>query len=124
MKQPFGTRSKQFTGDLAFGQVVTVKVRDIDRYKRTVAEIILPDGRNLNQEIVRAGLAWWYERYACREVVLQDLEREARDARDAKGLCINKRFTMARHRGMVELWVAHFVEHRVFSSVTRDYLLF
>jgi endonuclease YncB( thermonuclease family) len=50
MKQPFGTRAKQFTGDLAFGQVVTVKVRDIDRYKRTVAEIILPDGRNLNQE--------------------------------------------------------------------------
>jgi endonuclease YncB( thermonuclease family) len=50
MKQPFGTRAKQFTGDLAFGQVVIVKVRDIDRYKRTVAEIILPDGRNLNQE--------------------------------------------------------------------------
>ena len=25
MKQPFGTRAKQFTGDLAFGQAVTVK---------------------------------------------------------------------------------------------------
>jgi hypothetical protein len=58
-----------------------VKVRDIDRYRRTVAEIILPDGRNLNQEIVRAGLAWWYERYARRETVLQDLEQEARDAK-------------------------------------------
>jgi endonuclease YncB( thermonuclease family) len=64
MKQPFGTRAKQFTGDLAFGQVVTVKVRDVDRYKRTVAEIVLPDGRNLNQELVRAGMAWWYQRYA------------------------------------------------------------
>ena len=53
-KQPFGTRAKQLTGDLAFDQVVTVKVRDIDRYNRTVAEIILPDGRNLNQELVRA----------------------------------------------------------------------
>src|SRR3954469_21357686 len=40
-KQPFGTRAKQFTGDLAFGQTVTVRVRDIDRYQRTVAEIIL-----------------------------------------------------------------------------------
>jgi len=30
-------------------------VRNIDRYKRIVAEIILPDGRNLNQELVRAG---------------------------------------------------------------------
>ena len=40
-----------------------------------------------------------------------------------KDLCINNRFTMARHRGMVEVWAAQFVEHRVFSSVTRDYLL-
>jgi hypothetical protein len=45
-KQPWGTRAKEFTGDLVFGKVVTVQVRDIDRYKRTVAEIILPDGRN------------------------------------------------------------------------------
>ena len=59
---------------------MTVKVRDIDRYKRTVAEVILPDGRNLNQEIVRAGLAWWYQQYARREVVLRDLEQEARNA--------------------------------------------
>jgi endonuclease YncB( thermonuclease family) len=87
MKQPFGTRAKQFTGDLAFGQVVTVKVRDIDRYKRTVAEIILPGGRNLNQEIVRAGLAWWYQQYARRETVLRDLEQEARDAK--RGLWID-----------------------------------
>ena len=81
MKQPFGTRAKQFTGDLAFGQVVTVKVRDIDRYKRTVGEVMLPDGRNLNQELVRAGLAWWYQKYARRETVLRDLEQEARAAK-------------------------------------------
>ena len=57
-RQAWGTRAKQFTGALAFGQTVTVRVRDTDRYRRTVAEIILPDGRNLNQELVRAGLAW------------------------------------------------------------------
>ena len=57
------------------GGRVTVKVRDADRYKRTVAEIMLPDGRNLNQELVRAGLALWYQRYAHRETVLQDLEQ-------------------------------------------------
>ena len=80
-KQPFGTRAKQFTGDLVFGVVVTVRVKDIDRYRRTVAEIILPDGRSLNQELVRAGLAWWYQRYARREVILAALEQEARDAK-------------------------------------------
>ena len=80
-KQAFGTRAKQFTGDLAFGQIVSVRVKDIDRYKRTVAEIILPDGRNLNREIVRAGFAWWYQQYARRETVLRDLENEARTAK-------------------------------------------
>ena len=30
---------------------MTVRVRDIDRYKRTVAEIILPDGRLSLKEI-------------------------------------------------------------------------
>jgi micrococcal nuclease len=86
-KQAFGTRAKQFTGDLSFGQVVTVRVRDIDRYKRTVAEIILPDGRNLNRELVRAGLAWWYRQYAKRDQVLPTLEEEARAAK--RGLWVD-----------------------------------
>src|SRR5437016_2354873 len=30
-KQAFGTRAKRFTGDLAFGKVVTVRVRYMDR---------------------------------------------------------------------------------------------
>jgi hypothetical protein len=65
-----GAGAKEFTGDLAFGKVVTVRVRDIDRYKRTVAEIILPDGRNLNQELVRAGMAWWFRQFAKHDIVL------------------------------------------------------
>jgi hypothetical protein len=32
-----------------------VKVRDIDRCKRTAAETVLPDGRNLNQELFTLG---------------------------------------------------------------------
>jgi len=80
-KQAFGTRAKQFTGNLAFGKVVTVRVRDIDRYKRTVAEIILPDGRNLNWELVRARLGWWYQRYTREDEELARLEVEARRAR-------------------------------------------
>jgi hypothetical protein len=56
-------------------------VRDNDRYGRVVAEIILPDGRNLNHEIVRAGFAWWYRAYARGDGDLERLEREARDAR-------------------------------------------
>jgi len=56
-------------------------VRDIDRYKRIVAEIILPDGRNLNQEPVRAGMPWWYRQFAKGDAVLPGLEQEARAAK-------------------------------------------
>ena len=58
-----------------------VVVRDVDRYGRQVAEVILPDGRNLNEEVVRAGLAWWFVRYARRDQVFGNLEAEARAAR-------------------------------------------
>ena len=79
--QPYGTRTRQFTGELAHQRDVTVVVRGYDRYGRVVAEIILPDGRNLNHEIVRAGFAWWYRQYARGDETLEQLEREARDAR-------------------------------------------
>jgi endonuclease YncB( thermonuclease family) len=36
---------------------MTVKVRDTDRYGRLVAEVILPDGRSLNYELGKAGMA-------------------------------------------------------------------
>ena len=88
MKQAFGTRAKQFTGDLAFGKTVTLRVHDVDRYGRQVAEIILPDGRNLNQEIVRAGFAWWYRQYARDDKELERLESEAKAAK--RGLWADK----------------------------------
>jgi micrococcal nuclease len=47
--QAFGNRAKQFVAALAFGKKVKVEARDQDRYGRTVADVILPDGRNLNR---------------------------------------------------------------------------
>ena len=80
-RQPFASRVRQFVGDLAFGKTVTIIVRDHDRYRRLVVEVILPDGRSLNHEIVRSGLAWWYRRYAPADKTLERLENEARRAR-------------------------------------------
>lgn len=62
--QPYGSRARQFTAELAFGRTVTVVIRDRDRYGRLVGEVLLPDGRNLNRELVAAGYAWWYRRYS------------------------------------------------------------
>jgi micrococcal nuclease len=80
-KQAFGTRAKQFTADLAFGKTVSIKPMDVDRWGRVVAEVILPDGRTLNREIVGAGLAWWYEHYAPGDMELERLQQDARNAK-------------------------------------------
>jgi endonuclease YncB( thermonuclease family) len=57
-----------------------VRVRGRDRYGRTIGDVFLPDGRHLNQELVRAGYAWWYRRYSA-DQRLAALEGEARAAR-------------------------------------------
>jgi micrococcal nuclease len=78
--QDFRSRGKQRTSELAFGKTVTVRPHNTDRYGRTVAEIILPDGESLNHQLVCDGLAWWYRTYAPKDRELAGLEREARDA--------------------------------------------
>jgi len=78
--QDFGSRAKQAASELAFGKIVTISPRDTDRYGRTVAEVILPDGRSLNREMVRSGLAWWYRQYAPADRQLAALESEAKGA--------------------------------------------
>ena len=85
--QAYGTRAKQFTSDLVFGKTVAVQVRGTDQYGRILGEVILPDGRSLNRELVRNGYAWWYRRYSD-DPVLQRLEEEAR--RERRGLWRDK----------------------------------
>lgn len=62
--QPFGAGARAFTAGLAFGKTVVVQIHDRDRYGRTVADVVLPDGWRLNQQVVRAGYAWWFRRYS------------------------------------------------------------
>ena len=85
--QGFGTVAKQFTSALIFGKEVTVMVQDSDKYGRTIGEVKLLDGRVLNQELVKAGLAWWYRRYAPGDTALEGLEMEAREAK--RGLWVD-----------------------------------
>ena len=80
LNQPFGQAAKRFVLQVAAQQTVTVQIVTTDRYGRTVGEVVLPDGRSLNQELVRAGYAWWYRKYSD-DAVLEALEAEARLAR-------------------------------------------
>jgi hypothetical protein len=52
---------------------------DTDRYGRTVAVVKLKDGRELNLEIIRAGMAWHFKRYSGDEAYAL-AEKQARDA--------------------------------------------
>ena len=78
--QPQGPAAARFAAALAAGRTVTVRVRETDDFGRLVAEVDLPDGRSLNRELLRAGHAWWYRRYAAEDDELERLETEARNA--------------------------------------------
>lgn len=57
--QPYGTKARQFTSLACFGQTVSlVHTRQYDRNKRLLAEVITATGKNLNKELVKAGLAF------------------------------------------------------------------
>lgn len=75
--QAFGTRAKQYTASLCFSKTVLIKVTGEDQYGRTLANVILPDGKILNQELIKDGFAWHYKRYST-DQLLSDLEVQAR----------------------------------------------
>lgn len=80
-KQDGGPQATWFTRDAALDRTVQVVPHDTDRYGRTVADIVLPDGRVLSKELVRSGNAWWYVKYDRSDADLQALETHAREAR-------------------------------------------
>lgn len=78
-RQAFGTRAKQFTSSICFDRNVTVLVHDRDHYGRLVGEVILENGTNVNHEIVKAGMGFWYRKYAPADSTLKRLEQYARE---------------------------------------------
>lgn len=77
---PYNKVSKQYLGKLCAGQQVRYMKEDVDRYGRLVAKGYLKDGRNLEAEMIKAGMAWHFTRYSS-DRKLQALEDEARAAR-------------------------------------------
>jgi micrococcal nuclease len=80
--QPFGEKAKQFTSSLVFGKEVRVEVVTRDRYGRTVGRVYTVNPPAcLEDELVKAGLAWWYKQYAPKDKKLGDLEADAKRAK-------------------------------------------
>ncbi len=79
LAQPFGENAKEFTSNLCFGKIIMYRMLGIDRFDRTIAAVFLEDGKELNLEILKAGLAWRHDRYAKRQDYAE-AEEEARKA--------------------------------------------
>lgn len=80
--QAFGTQSKKSLSDMIFDQEVTVIYDKTDQYGRLVGKILL-NGKDMNLEQVKAGMAWHYKEYE-REQSPEDRELYARAEDDAR----------------------------------------
>lgn len=78
--QPFGNNAKQALSNLCFGKTVTIKAEKYDRYKRLIAVIINNQGQNVNQQMLKLGMAWHYKKYS-KDSDYAKLETEARKNR-------------------------------------------
>jgi len=79
--QAYGKRAKQATSALVFGKEVTLQTYGKDEYGRTIADVLLPDGTNVNHALVRDGWCWWYRKYAPSDTKLEMLEAVAKAAK-------------------------------------------
>jgi endonuclease YncB( thermonuclease family) len=86
--QAFGNNAKHAASELVFGKDVTLQTHGLDKYHRTIADVLLSDGTNVNHTLVKEGWCWWYRKYAPGDTVLEELEKGAREAK--KGLWVGQ----------------------------------
>src|SRR5262245_12560020 len=62
-------------------QQATLQTYGLDKYGRTIADVLLPDRTNVNHTLVKDGWCWWYRKYAPSDTKLEMLEAVAKAAR-------------------------------------------
>jgi endonuclease YncB( thermonuclease family) len=62
---------------LVFGKIVNIEPVTKDKHGRVVANVFI-EGKNVNQEIVKNGFAWWYRKYATDYKKLEKIEEEGK----------------------------------------------
>ncbi|MHB8770512.1 MAG: thermonuclease family protein [Syntrophales bacterium] len=77
--EPFGNASRDYLASLVSQRSVRVEILDIDRYRRMVAILWLAE-RNVNQEMIAAGMAEAYGEYLKKpyRVLFLQAEQEAK----------------------------------------------
>jgi endonuclease YncB( thermonuclease family) len=77
IRQPFGLQAKGFTTNRILGKEIQVEYNMVDFYGRLIGSVVLPQGDVLNEELVRAGLAWHYRVIPSPSGLLERLQYEA-----------------------------------------------
>jgi endonuclease YncB( thermonuclease family) len=80
-QQGFSRNAREFSKRSVQGRRVEVRVKTWDKYGRLVA-LVEVDGSLLNEELLRAGLAWVHI-YYCKEPVCREWRRLEKEARMA-----------------------------------------
>jgi len=75
--QPFGKPARRLATDLTLGTTVRVNYTFKDKYGRLIGEVLLPNGELLNEEMLKAGLAWHYRVKYPHSSFLEKLEYKA-----------------------------------------------
>jgi micrococcal nuclease len=82
--QPFSRQSTQNLAGLVLNKVVDVKSYGADRNGRTLGEVFLLDGKNVNLEMVQAGLAECYRGRPASGLDMEPYWKAEKEAKVAK----------------------------------------
>jgi len=65
-----------------FGKEATLHTFGKDKDVRTIGQVLLADGMNINHELVKEGRCWWYRKYAPGYATLEGFENETREEKN------------------------------------------
>ena len=82
--QPFSLEAEQHLSKLILGKTVDVKSYGVDRNGRTLGEVFLLNGRNVNLEMLQAGLAEVYREKQVAALDMHPYRQAEEEARKAK----------------------------------------
>ena len=92
--QDYGPESRQALEKLVAGKTLSIEVKNKDRYGRTVA-VIYVNGKNINEEMVKTGNAWWYQEYAKNDTQFEEYQQNAKQ----------KKLGLFSRKGYIEPWI-------------------
>ena len=74
--QDFSEKSRLYLADMVAGKIVRIEYKERDMYGRILGTVFI-NGKNVNEEMVRVGLAWEYK-YNKNEKITE-LQQEAKE---------------------------------------------